>query len=217
MSDTVILNKRNPAVKHLISKDKRLAKVIDMVGEIRYTPHSENPYCFLIHEIIEQMLSVKAGAKIYGRLEELCDGKVTPTSITNLSDEEIRSIGTSGTKAMYIRGVTDVINSGQLDLDELPNLSDEEVIKKLTALKGIGTWTAKMYLIFVLDRQDVLPYEDVAFLQSFEWMHNTSDRTRDNVEKKCKKWKPYTSVAARYLYHALDMGLTKNKFHLYNQ
>ena len=69
----------------------------------------------------------------------------------------------------------------------------------------------------MLDRQDILPTEDVAFLQAYEWMYNTKDRSRVSVEKKCKKWKPYSSIAARYLYRALDMGLTKNEFHLYKQ
>ncbi len=72
-----------------------------------------------------------------------------------------------------------------------------------------------MYLIFVLDRPDILPTEDVAFLQAYEWLYKTKDRSKESVEKRCKKWKPYSSVAARYLYRALDSGLTKEEFHLY--
>lgn len=72
-----------------------------------------------------------------------------------------------------------------------------------------------MYLIFVLDRQDILPYEDVTFLQSYEWMYKTKDRSKESIAKRCKKWNPYSSIASRYLYHALDLGLTKEEFHLY--
>lgn len=97
----------------------------------------------------------------------------------------------------------------------LPELDDESVIKQLTAIKGIGNWTAKMYLIFVLDRQDILPTEDVAFLQAYKWLYKTTDRSPASITNKCTKWKPYSSIAARYLYRALDSGLTKTEFHLY--
>lgn len=82
-------------------------------------------------------------------------------------------------------------------------------------MRSIGLWTAKMYLIFVLNRQNVLPVEDVAFLQSYKWMYKTDDISKNSVMKKCKKWSPYSSIAARYLYRALDIGLTKSEFHLY--
>jgi DNA-3-methyladenine glycosylase II len=91
-------------------------------------------------------------------------------------------------------------------------MTDTEIIKKLTSIRGIGNWSAKMYLIFVLNRQDILPLDDAAFLQSYCWMNNTKDRTKLSVEKNCIKWKPYSSIATRYLYRALDTGLTNNKF-----
>lgn len=217
MSEIITLNMNTPSVQYLCRKDKRLAKVISLVGPITYMSHEAAPYAFLIHEIIEQMLSVKAGAKIYGRLEDLCNGTVTPEAVNALSDEQIKSIGTANSKVAYIRNITNTVLSGELDFEELTLLPDEAVYEKLLVLKGIGKWTAKMYLIFVLNRQDVLPYEDVAFLQAYEWMYKTNDRSRESVRKKCKKWSPYSSIAARYLYRALDSGLTKNEFHLYKQ
>jgi len=72
-----------------------------------------------------------------------------------------------------------------------------------------------MYLIFVLDRQDILPTEDTAFIQSYEWLYKTTDRSKESIEKRCKKWKPYSSIATRYLYRALDAGFTKEEFHLF--
>ena len=89
------------------------------------------------------------------------------------------------------------------------------MIRILTSVHGIGTWTAKMYLMFVLNRQDVLPFEDVAFLQGYGWAYKTDDFSPAAVQKKCKKWKPYSSIAARYMYKALDRGLTKEEFHLF--
>ena len=94
-------------------------------------------------------------------------------------------------------------------------MTDEAALKELVSLHGIGIWTAKMYLIFVLDRQDILPFEDVAFLQSYKWLYKAEDVSKASIEKKCKKWKPYSSIAARFLYRALDMGFTKKEFHLF--
>lgn len=214
MPNIVTLTPESESIQHLCKKDKRLAKVISFIGPIRYQPYADG-YAFLIHEIIEQMLSVKAGAKIYARLEDLCAGEITVSSINSLSDNQIQSIGTSAAKVSYIRTLTQAIVSGTLNLALLPELDDKEIIRTLTSVKGIGNWTAKMYLIFVLDRQDVLPTEDVAFLQAYEWLYKTTDRSSASIIKKCKKWKPYASIAARYLYRALDCGLTKAEFHLY--
>ena len=217
MAAIVTLNQDSPSVQYLCKKDKRLTKVISMVGPITYEPHTDNPFPFLIHEIIEQMLSIKAGAKIYGRFEELCAGQITPESISKLSVEEIKAIGTSTAKANYIKNAASAVLTGELDFTKFPDMTDEAALKELVSLRGIGTWTAKMYLIFVLDRQDILPFEDVAFLQSYKWLYKTEDVSRASREKKCKKWKPYSSIAARFLYRALDMGFTKKEFHLFKR
>lgn len=213
----IVLDDTSPAIQYLCKKDKRLEKVIHMVGPIRYETETKDPYAFLVHEIIEQMLSIKAGAKIYSRLQDICNGEIIPERISQLTDEQIKNIGTSNAKVTYIRSLTEKIMSGEIDLENLKYLDDKEVYKQLVSLRGIGSWTAKMYLIFVLDRQDILPYEDVAFLQSYEWVYKTKNKSKDSIIKKCKKWKPYSSIAARYLYRALDTGLTKEEFHLYKQ
>ena len=214
MQNIITLDMNTPSVQYLCRKDKRMAKVISMVGTISYTPHN-NPYSFLVHEIIEQMLSVKAGQKIYARLEALCDGDISPNRVAKLSDDEIRSIGTSKPKVTYICSITDAIICKELVFEELAEMSDAEVMMALTKIRGVGSWTAKMYLIFVLNRPDVLPWEDGAFLQSYRWMYKTDAISRKSVEQKCRKWKPYSSIGARFLYRALDMGLTKSEFHLF--
>ena len=201
MGNVIKLDMETPAVQYLCKRDKRLAKVIRMVGAISYVPHSEgDTYPFLIHEIIEQMLSIKAGRKIYGHLEELCDGFVTPEKVNQLSDEQLKGIGASNSKVRCIRELTDAVISGNLDFGKMHELTDEEVLRELTKLHGIGNWTAKMYLIFVLDRPDVLPYEDVAFLLGYKWAYKTDDVSPESMKKKCKKWKPYDSLAVRFFY-----------------
>lgn len=173
---------------------KRLAKVISMVGLITYVPHDEDTYTFLIYEIIEQMLSVKVDQKIYGCLEELCEGEVTPERIMTLSNEEIRSIGNSVSKVKCIRCVTDAALCGDLSFEDMHKLSDSEVMQSLTKIHDIGNWTAKMFLMFVLDRPDALPVEDGAFLQTCCWVNKTDDSDEKTVYQKCKKWKLYSSI-----------------------
>lgn len=185
-----------------------------MIGPISYTTY-EGGYAFLVHEVIEQMISTRAAAKIYARLEALCGGSVTVERISALSDSQIRSIGSSGRKVQTIRCLTEAVRDGTLDPAALPALPDDAVMTKLSSLHGIGDWTAKMYLIFVLDRQDILPFEDVAFLQSYKWLYKTGDTGPKAIRAKCRKWKPYSSIAARYLYRALDCGLTREEFHLF--
>ncbi len=205
------LDATSESIIFLSQKDKRLKALISMIGPITYKTY-DDPYQFVIHEIIEQMLSAKAAQKIYERLENLCDGKVSYNAIDRLSDEKLKSVGTSAPKVKYIRNFTCEVAQGTIDFSRLATLDDVDIIRTLTSVKGIGNWTAKMYLIFVLDRQDVLPYEDVAFLQSYKWLYNTKITDPQKVRSKCKKWSPYSSVAARYLYKALDGGYTKNKF-----
>jgi len=217
MENAEILDLNHPAVQHICKHDKRLKKVVQMVGPIQYSLHSDSNYSFLIHEIIEQMLSVKAGHVIYNRFEELCGGVVDPTRVSQMSLEEIKKAGMSSSKARSILAVTSAIADKTIDLDSFCKMSDNEVVKQLSSIHGIGKWTAKMYLLFVLGRPDVLPYEDGAFLQTYRWLYKTKDCSPEAVEHKCQKWKPYRSVAARFFYRALDMGLTKKEFHLYKE
>lgn len=214
MSRTVSLDSGSASIQHLCRKDKRFAKLFAMIGPISYTTY-EDGYAFLVHEVIEQMLSTRAAAKIYARLEALCDGSVTVERIGSLSDSQIKGIGSSGRKVQTIRCLTEAFRDGTLDPAALPALPDDAVMTKLSSLHGIGDWTAKMYLIFVLDRQDILPFEDVAFLQSYKWLYKTGDTGPKAIRAKCRKWKPYSSIAARYLYRALDCGLTREEFHLF--
>lgn len=214
MDKIITLDNNNSAIQFLQQRDKRMAKVISMVGSITYMPY-EDSYSFLVSQIIGQMLSNKAASIIFSRLVELCDDQVTPERIMALSDSEIKTIGTSTPKVCYIRALTRAVIQGQIDFSALSELPDQEVIRQLTSIRGIGQWSAKMYLIFVLNRLDVLPYEDGAFLQAYSWAYKTKYLDKASIEKKCMKWKPYRSIASRYLYKALDAGLTKNEFHLY--
>ena len=161
------------------------------------------------------MMSIQAGNKIYSRLVDICYASITPQKINTLTNDEIKSIGTATSKVNYIRNLTNTVINNQINFTSLEVLSDTEVFQELTKLKGIGKWTANTYLIFVLNRPDILPTNDVAFLQAYQWLFKTDDRTEKTVLQKCKKRKPYSSIASRYLYRALDTGLTTNEFTLF--
>ncbi len=199
------LTKDSKEIQYLCSKDKRLAKMISMVGDITYDLHGDS-FVFFIQEIIEQMMSTKVARVLYQRLVDKCGGGPTPEQILEMPLEDIRTIGVSRRKAETMKGVADAIISGRLDLDHISEMSDEEIIRELVSIKGIGEWTAHMYLIFVLDRPDVLAYGDGAFLQVYSWMYKTDDISKKSVQKKCKKWSPYVSTAVRIFLSCIRYG-----------
>lgn len=207
-------DEQSPEIQYLCQKDKHLAKAIRMIGPLDYQVDPDG-YAFLVSQIIGQMLSNKVADVLTQRLVDNCQGHISIEAINSLNDEDIKAIGISHSKVNYIRNLTQAVTDKTIVFDQYQTMNDKDIIKNLTAVKGIGNWSAKMYLLFVLDRPDILPFEDVAFLQGFGWVYKTNDYKVDLVKKKCKKWHPYASLAARYMYMALDTGLTKEEFHLF--
>lgn len=198
-------------LEHLKNADSRLKRVIEAVGDLQIRTYNStsDEFLFLVREIVGQMISSGVKMVLLQRLQLLCNNTISPETLANLTIEQLRSIGLSNAKSSYIRNLAILVSSNAIDFDYINNLEDEGVIKELTKIKGIGKWTSKMYLIFFLQRENVLPYEDGAFLQAYKWLYNTKKVTPDSICKKCKKWKPYQSIGARYMYQALDRGLTK--------
>lgn len=195
-------------ISHLKAKDKRLAKVIERVGEIEIHRHTDSFY-FIVREIVGQMVSAAVKKVIFNRLTAICNNSICPETLLKLQVEDLRAIGLSNAKSQFILSLADMVANGKICLDKFEEMSDDDVLRQLTSIKGIGNWTAKMYLLFFLQRDDILPFEDGAFLQAYRWLYNTKKCDQKSIEKRCKKWKPYTSIGARYLYRALDTGLTK--------
>lgn len=214
MIENNYVNFHENAIDYLMKKDKHLAKVIEMVGPLKYKIVKDG-YVFLLSQIIGQMLSNKVRDVMFARLKRLCTYNITVESISHLSDSEILSIGISHSKVDYIRNLTAAIKNDQIDFAKYQTMDDQAVMQSLKQIKGIGDWSAKMYLIFSLDRLNILPFEDVAFLEGYSWVYKTKDFHKQAVIKKCRKWSPYSSIAARYMYQALDTGLTKQPFHLH--
>lgn len=198
-------------IEHLKNADFRLRKVIEEVGDLQISTYNStsDEFHFLVREIVGQMISSGVKRKLLQRLHFLCNNTISPDTLANLTVEQLRSIGLSNAKSCYIRNLAILVSSNAVDFDYINNLNDEDIIKELTKIKGIGKWTAKMYLIFFLKREDILPYEDGAFLQAYKWLYNTKVIKPESISRRCKKWKPYTSIGARYMYRALDTGLVK--------
>lgn len=198
-------------LEYLKSADSRLGKVIEVIGDLQISSYnsSNDEFLFLIREIVGQMISSGVKKVILQRLQDLCCNNICPETLNNVTIEQLRSIGLSNAKSGYILNLANLVSAKSIDFDHINSLSDEEVIKELVKIRGIGKWTAKMYLIFYLQRENVLPYEDGAFLQAYKWLYNTTKVTPKSISRKCKKWEPYQSIGARYMYQALDRGLTK--------
>lgn len=207
----VYLDGDSPAIRRLCAKDKRLGKAISLVGAIEYDVY-EDEYEFLIWQIIGQMISGRATEKIGTRLVQWCDGAITRDRIDALTDDDLRRVGLSRPKISYIRSLNEAVESGALDFDELRVLDDDAVMKKLRSFRGIGAWTATMYMIFVLDRQDVVSAYDRCFIEVYKWLYDTEDASLESIKKRAAKWSPYASIAARYFYIFLERGLTRTKF-----
>ena len=205
MNAEFIFDLESPDIKYLIEKDSKLAKVIKTVGKISYTIDS-NPYLFLVDTIIGQMLSNKVADVISKRFRLLCADDISPVKVSQLNQQDLRSIGLSNKKAESILALSHYVIENPDFFEKIALMDNNEVIKTITSLKGLGNWSAKMYLIFVLNRFDVLPYEDGAFLQVYKHIYETEEIKPSSIVKQLACWSPYSTIAARYMYRYLDEG-----------
>jgi len=206
----IVIDKNSAAIRHLCGADEPLRRLIHCIGDIAYAL-DEDSFAFMIDTIIGQMLSNKVADVMSKRLLDICGGSISPSNLEKLSEGDLRGIGLSFKKAEYMLGLARHIRDCPDFFADLSQKSDEDVLNELTKLRGVGSWSAKMYLIFVLGRPDVLPHEDGAFQQAFAWLYPAAELSKKGIIEQCARWRPYSSIASRYLYMALDSGLTKRK------
>lgn len=185
-------------IDYLKKKDNKLGKAIDEIGiiEREVTP---DLFKSLIHSVVAQQISAKAAETVWSRIKEML-GEITPFSISMAPVEDIQKCGLSMRKAIYIKGIGDAAYKGELVLSDFPNLSDAEIIKRLSALNGIGVWTAEMLLIFSMERPDVVSYGDLAIIRGMKKIYGLEVMTKELFEKYKKRYSPYGSVASLYLW-----------------
>ena len=189
---------------HLKQKDPILYSWILKIELEEHKP-SEDLFTALCEDIISQQLSGKAADTIFGRFIKLFPRqKVIPQALLRLSDEKIRSCGTSWAKIKSLKDLAHKVSSKELDLDHLKNLSDDKIIHELIKVKGIGPWTAEMFLMFSLGREDVFSHGDLGLRNGIKKVYGfKKDPTKKQIDTIVKKWSPYRTYASRILWKSL--------------
>lgn len=185
-------------ISYLKNKDKKLAEVIEKVGLIERETDPEL-FSALVHHIAGQQISTKAQATIWERMKNFL-GSVTPESILNASADEIRSFGISLRKVEYIKDFAEKVHIGEFDIEMAEKMEDDELIKYLTSLKGVGVWTSEIILLFCLQRQNVFSFDDLAIKRGLRMVYHHRKIDRKLFEKYRRRFTPYCSVASLYLW-----------------
>ncbi len=183
---------------YLKGKDPILGEVIDRLGMIKREV-DDDIFASLISSIISQQISTKAAITVSKRFEDLVE-RIDPSSISKLEIEEIQKCGMSFRKAQYIKSAAEAAISKYVDFEKLKDLSDEEVIKELVKLKGVGEWTAEMLLIHSLNRPNILSYKDLAIRRGIMRIYGLDDLTKKEFEVYRQTYSPYGSVASLYIW-----------------
>jgi len=200
----ILLHMRK-AILHLKKSDPVLRGLIERIGPYGIE-FLEPDFATLVRAIVYQQLSGKAASVIFDRLAAAAgDGRLTPEAVLQLSPRKMRDQGLSKQKIAYIRDLAARAVSGEVDFAALEKLPDEAVYERLTRLKGIGVWTAQMFLIFALRRTDVLPSADLGIRAAVRRAYRYAELPKPSqVEKLAGKWRPYCTVAAWYLWRSLE-------------
>lgn len=202
------------AETHLAKHDKRLAPVIKQYGPCRLKPHTDH-YGELVNGIVAQQLSTKAGNAIWRRILTLFDGKMPlPEQLVRVDTEKLRACGVSYPKIGYMKDLATHIIDGRLDLKHISTMPNEQLIEQLTAVKGIGEWSAHMFMIFSLGRLDILPVGDLGVRKAMMQLYDLGelpDPAMCVTIANENSWHPYESVAAWYLWQSLDNAPIENR------
>ncbi len=193
--------------KHLSKNDPKLAALIAQFGPLSLEPHTDH-YGQLVREIVGQQLSTKAARSIYGRVKALFGDKVpTAKQLVKADSEALRAAGLSYAKVSYIKDLAQHVLDKRLDLAHVSTMPNDQLIEQLTAVKGIGEWSAHMFMIFGLGRLDVLPVGDLGVRKAIQNVYKLKELPDPaaiiNLANR-RRWQPYESVAALYLWASLD-------------
>lgn len=193
------------AVNHLKKSDPILAAIIERIGPCRMEFGSPE-FHSLAEAIVYQQLNGKAAETIFKRFTAVAGEPLSPQGILKLSEQQMRSVGLSKQKSSYLKDMAERAARGDLDFTRLPDMTDDEVIQHLTQVKGVGVWTAHMFLMFTLRRPDVLPTGDFGIRMAMKKHYRKRQLPKpEQMEKIARSWAPYRSVACWYLWRSLDI------------
>lgn len=208
--DSLSFNLNSPEVQALMSMDIDMRRLIEAVGEVEVDIEGEG-FLSLARAIVDQQISIHAARAIWGRLEVLCDGLVTPEHLLSRSVDELREVGLSRSKATYLQDLARHDAERIIDFNALSELDDEEIITTLIQVKGVGRWTAQMHLIFALKRLDVFAVDDGGLRRSICALKGLeSNVPKELIEDLAHDWKPYRTVASLYLWRGLGQGVVQS-------
>lgn len=194
---------------HFKKADARLFKILEKIGDDleEISPILPKEYFFkLCREIIAQQLGSKVADKFLERFIALFPKKrITPKNLLKLSDIKLRGIGISWAKVRYLKDLASKIENKEIDLKLLKDLKDEDVMFHLTKVKGIGNWTAEMFLMFSLGRQNIFSHGDLGLRKAIEKIYNLKDPKKEKIERLTQKWSPYRTWACRILWSSHDL------------
>lgn len=183
---------------YLRKKDKRLGEVIDRIGHIDRAVDADL-FSSVVHHIIGQQISTKAQATIWRRMQETL-GEVNAETILAAGVPQLQPLGMTFRKAEYITDFAEKVHTGVFDLNAVEHMSDEDAIRELSGLKGIGVWTAEMILLFCMQRPDVFSYDDLAIQRGLRMVYRHREIDRERFQKYRRRFSPYGSVASLYLW-----------------
>jgi DNA-3-methyladenine glycosylase II len=196
--------------RHLAAADPVMAALIDRFGELSVEARRRrrpplDAYGTLLRSVVGQQLSVKSAATIYGRVLDLFGGATPPPAdLLEIAPERLREAGLSGRKVEYVRDLATHVLSGELELDRLETLSDDEVIAEITAIRGYGLWSAQMFLMFFLERPDVLPTGDLGIRNAAKLAYELDEvPAPGELTRIAEPWRPYRTLACIYLWESL--------------
>jgi DNA-3-methyladenine glycosylase II len=195
------------AIDEVASRDPVLANLVARVGPIRHRPRDpDGPFAGLVRAIVFQQLAGRAAQAIYGRVRATVGETLTPDALNAVSDETLRAAGLSGNKLASLRDLSAKVLDGTVVLTRTSRRSDEELIERLTAVRGIGRWTAEMYLMFQLRRLDVWPVDDLGVRQGYALAWNLDPPpTSKQLEPLGDRFRPYRSIVARYCWAVVPL------------
>lgn len=195
---------RTQGPRHVAAADPAMAALIPRIGRCAL-PKRRSPYAALVRSIVTQQLSMAAASTIHRRMQTTLGGPISLRRIQRTPDDALLAAGLSRRKLRFIRELTCRVATGEVDFPALRDLPDDHVVQKLCALRGVGPWTADMFLMFVLNRPDVLPLGDSglrrAFRLSYDLPHSPAPAL---MEELAEPWRPYRTVGCWYLWRALD-------------
>lgn len=190
----------------VLLKDKYIRSLVKKWGHCDISPRKKSDYFSgLVREIISQQLSGASASAIHGRFEKKVHSEITPKNILKLSEQTLRDCGMAWSKARYVRDLAQKVEDGLVELDKLDKLPDQIIIDKLTQVKGIGQWTAEMFLMFSLGRPDIFPIDDLGIKKGFARVVGKKLEGK-KLAKFSLRWKPYRTVASWYLWKNLESG-----------